>query len=298
MRYLITGSNGGLGSALMRTLLDRGHEVCGIDATASADAACPTHIGTLTDPYTIHRAFDRFGVPDGVAHLANHTNAMHAPQETVLRENLSMNTSVFIGALQAGVKRLAFSSSVQAMLGGIERWADPGEDAAYPPAFPISERTVARPSNTYGLSKLMTEQALEHAAGAMMGFGATCVSVRLPFIMREQAFERNLGAGGVPDFRWGGCEAFCYIHVDDAADAMARALTEDVPRGAHVVWCAAPDARGGAGVAELVEAHYRHVPGSDEAERTGTFHDCSRAYDLLGWAPARVLGRERAGSGG
>ncbi|GAB4544816.1 MAG: UDP-glucose 4-epimerase GalE [Phycisphaerales bacterium] len=299
MRYLVTGSNGGLGSALVRTLIERGHDVCGVDAVARADARCPTLVGTLIDPYTVHRAFERFGVPDGVAHLANHTNAQHAPQEMVLRENLAMNTSVIVGSLQAGVRRLVFASSVQAMLGGIERWAEIGDDnAVFPPAFPISERTPARPSNTYGLSKLLTEQALEHGAGPMMGFGATCVSVRLPFLMREQAFERNLASTGRPDFRWGGCEAYCYLHIDDAADAMARALTEDISAGHHVLWCAAPDARGGASVAELVDAYYAEVPGAEEARRTGTFHDCSRAFDLLGWAPSRVLERARAGSHG
>ena len=294
MRYLVTGSNGGLGTALVRALLDRGHAVVGVDSVANGDALCPTHVGTLLDPYTIPRVFDRFGVPDGVAHLANHTNTMHAPQELVLRENLSMNVSVFIGALQAGVKRLAFSSSIQTMLGGIERWGEIGDGAIYPPAFPVSERTPARPSNTYGLSKLMTEHALEHAASEMMGFGATCVSVRLPFLMRDQAFERNLKAEGTPDYRWGGCEAFCYLHMDDAAAAMARALTQEIPKGAHVVWCSAPDPRGGASLAQLVDAYYADVPGSDEAKRSGSFHDCSRAAELLGWTPERVLADARA----
>lgn len=294
MRILITGSNGLLGTALAHRLSREGVEVCGIDAVARADAPCPTHVGTLDDPYTVHRAFDRFGVPDALAHLANHTNVDHAPQEQVLRENLAMNASVFVGALQAGVKRIAFSSSVQAMLGGIERWGDPEADSFVPPFLPISESTPARPSNTYGLSKLMTEQFLEHASGGRMGFGATCASVRLPFIIRQEAFERHLRSKDVPDYRWGGCEVFCYVHVEDAAEVMARALTHDIPRGHHLLWCAAPDARGGASVEQLVEAYYQGVPGADDVLRTGRFHDCSRAKDLLGWEATRVIERERA----
>ena len=298
MRILVTGSNGQLGTALMRTLTERGHEVCGIDAVAKADPRCPTLTGTLSDPCTIHRAFERFGVPDAVAHLANHTNAQNAPQELVLRENLAMNTSVFIGALQAGVGRLVFSSSVQAMLGGIERWyLHTDEGVVLPPAFPISERTPVKPSNTYGLSKLMTEQALDHASGDAMGFGATCVSLRLPFLLSEQSFERNLRSEGTPDYRWGGCEAYCYLHVEDAADALSLALSHDIARGHHVLWCAAPDPRGGASVGTLVGAYYEGVPGAEEAVRSGTFHDCSAAQALLGWTPLRVLERVRAAPG-
>lgn len=295
MKILVTGSNGLLGGALAQRLARDGHDVFGIDAVARSDATCPVHVATLGDPYTMHRAFDRFGVPDAVAHLANHTNAQHAPAELVLRENLSMNASVFMAALEAGTRRLVFASSVQTMLGGIERWGEPGQGAISPPAFPISERLPARPTNTYALSKLMTEQALDHASGDAMGFGATCVSVRLPFILREAAFERNLTSQGLPDYRWGGCEAYCYLHVNDAADAMARALTRELPSGEHhVVWCAAPDPRGGATVSELVDAYYTDVPGAQEAAGRGTFHDCSRAHDLLGWSPERVLERARA----
>ncbi len=298
MRILVTGSNGGLGTALVRTLLERGHEVSGIDAVANPRTPCPTVVGTLLDPYTVHRALERFGTPDAVAHLANHTNAQHAPQELVLRENMAMNTSVIMGALQAGVKRVAFSSSVQAMLGGIERWGEPGDGAVCPPAFPISERTPAHPTNTYGLSKLLTEQVLDHASGQAMGFGATCVSLRLPFLLSDASFERNLQTQGLPDYRWGGCEAYCYLHIDDAADAMALALTGDLPSGHHVLWCAAPDPRGGATLEELVEAYYRDVPGADDALRDRSFHDCSSAERLLGWTPSRVLSRARAGAGG
>ncbi len=296
MRVLVTGSNGLLGRAVVSALNAEGHQAFGIDAVAAAEAPCPTIVLSLADPHAIHRAFDRFDLPDAVVHLANHTNSQVASAETVLRENLAFNTSVFLGSLQAGVTRLVFASSIQAMLGGIEHWKSFDQSPPLPPAFPISERTPAAPSNAYGLSKLITEQMLAGLTAGPMGFdGAAAVSVRLPFLLSERSFARNLSnPPGMPDYRWGGCEAFAYLHVDDAGSVMARAATHPGIEGHRLLWAAAPDYRPHCEPRELLEAFYADVPGAAEAFGAGVLHDCSTAEELLGWKATRTLREARA----
>jgi len=46
MRVLVTGSAGHLGEGLVRTLLDRQHEVVGVDLL---DSPFTTHVGSILD---------------------------------------------------------------------------------------------------------------------------------------------------------------------------------------------------------------------------------------------------------
>jgi nucleoside-diphosphate-sugar epimerase len=297
MRVLVTGCNGQVGRAVVARARDAGYRVVGLDMQAREPEVCPTYVASLADPYAIHRAMERFGDCDAVIHLANHTNSEVGPAETVLRENLAFNSSVFVGAAQMAVKRLVFSSSVQAMLGGIERWRSQSDERVLPPELPVTERVEPRPSNSYGLSKLMTERMLEGLASRAFGNPeTTAVSVRLPFVLSRGAFERTAQNVGVPEYRWGGCEAFAYLHEDDAGDALVRAAELEKP-GHHVVWCAAPDPRPGATVEAIVERYYTDVPGAERAVAMDILHDCSEAERLLGWRAERLVRNERAKQG-
>ncbi|MBL0926462.1 MAG: NAD(P)-dependent oxidoreductase [Phycisphaerales bacterium] len=298
MKILVTGSSGRLGSASCRRMVSLGHVVMGVDAVPGpADGAWPTVVGSLLDPFLIHRAFDRLGgPPDAVVHLANHTNSMVAPAEVVLRENLSMNSSVIIAAWQAGVRRLVFASSVQAFLGGIEAPMTnlPGPPRV-PPKLPIDESVPPRPTNVYGLSKLTTERLLDElttwdrpappAAGPPR---LSAVSLRLPYILTQKAFDMTLERRGPADFIWGGPEAFAYIHADDAAEAVRLAAERPID-GHQVIWVAAPDPRPGDSAARIVERFYASVPGSADAAARGSLMNCEKARSVLGWQAAHTL---------
>lgn len=310
MRLIITGSNGKLGRACAHHAASLGWETLGIDRTAAPDAPCPTFVGNLLDPYTIHRAIDRLeqttGSPiDALIHLANHINARSATPEIVLRENLAMNANVFIAAIERGAKRLVFSSSIQAFLGGTDTPGDI-QETRLPPAFPIDETTPANPTNTYGLSKLLTEQMLERLAGSVLIGNApvntvSAVSVRLPYILGDGSFqmvrERALqGEFNPVEYRWGGSEAFAYIHERDAAAALLAAADHHATliQGHELLWIAADEPRTWEDAATLVDRFYHAVPGAQAAAQRGSFQNITKAKRLLNWEPTHLLSAVRA----
>jgi len=297
MRIILTGCNGKLGRSTADLLVSRGDDVIGIDAAPLGGRPHKVVVDSLLNPYCIHRAFDEAGGPvDAVIHLANHTNSRVAPAEVVLRENLAMNTSVFMAAWGARVPRVVFASSVQAMLPYIEM--DGGFGDRIPHALPINESIEPRPSNVYGLSKLLTERMLSQLANPVdfRGGITTAVSLRLPYILGPKEFEATIARSSIADLQWGGAEAFGYVHVEDAAEA-AFAATRAVVEGHEVCWIAAPDPRPAEGVSSIVSRFYKGVPGSAEAVARGSLHDCAKAHRLLGWSATRTLSAERASRG-
>lgn len=302
LSIILTGCNGRLGRGVGDLLCAKGHRVVGVDAAAAPGRAHAVVIEDLRVPSAIHRAFDRLGaVPDAVVHLANHTNAQAAPPEVVLRENLAMNTSVFMAAAQAGVGRVVFSSSIQAFVANYE--VDGSMSTRRPHRLPLSEALEPRPSNAYGLSKVLSERMLDGLCdGASIKFhgregsALSAASVRLPYILTQQQFEGAAKNTAMIDYRWGGPEAFAYIHVDDAASAILAACTAPFS-GHEVFWVSAPDPRVAQSVEAIVAQHYEGVPGAADAVRLGRLSDCSKAERVLGWkAVNRVTAeRERAG---
>jgi nucleoside-diphosphate-sugar epimerase len=298
MKIVVTGCNGRLGSACAETLLAAGHVVVGIDCAPAPDRPHEVIVENLLNPYAIHRAIERLGgQADAVVHLANHINSLVGAAEVVLRENQAMNTSVFMGAWQAGAQRVVFASSVQAMLGGAE--TDGSANLRLPARLPIDETIVATPTNVYGLSKILAERTLDSLCDPEAFRPRTpgitpmsAVSLRLPYILAPKAFDANVARTGQTDFMWGGSEAFAYIAREDAAEAIRLALEAEL-RGHHVLWVAAPDPRTPETVDELIERFYSGVPGVEAARAAGSFMNCARAERTLGWRASRILREER-----
>jgi nucleoside-diphosphate-sugar epimerase len=302
MRVLLTGCTGKVGSVLGRRLVERGHKVLGVDRRPDRAAPFRVAVDDLRDPLAMHRMLDRaerdLAAPvDAIVHLAGHTNIHAAAPDLVLRDNLAIAASAFKVAMSYGVPRLVFASSVQAFLGGMDLPPEtPEEELPRPQRLPIDESHPAAPTNPYGLSKLLTEQMLAGLCapgfGSSTGTRPSAVSLRLPYVMNERAFAWSARPGHRPDYRWSGPEAYAYIHVDDAAAAMAAAVEAPI-EGHEMIWACATDPRHVDSVDELVERYYRDVPGAAEAVARESFHDVSKAERLLGWRPERSLREAR-----
>ncbi|MFM9957015.1 MAG: NAD-dependent epimerase/dehydratase family protein [Phycisphaerales bacterium] len=300
LSIIITGCNGRLGRSVGELACARGWTAVGLDAAPAFGRPHAVVVDDLRHPPAIHRAFERLGkVPDAVVHLANHTNSLAAPAEVVLRENVAMNTAVFMAAAQAGVKRIVFSSSVQAFIANFEN--DGSMGVRVPQRLPFDETLEPMPSNAYGVSKLVTERMLDalcnHGAFRLPGRAAggelSAVSLRLPYILNQQMFEGAAKNTGNVEYRWGGPEAFAYIHVDDAAEAVLAACASDLVERHEVVWVSALDPRVPMTVAELVERHYAGVAGAESARAARRLVDCAKAARMLGWTPKRHVSAER-----
>ncbi len=146
----MTGSAGHLGEALSRVLLERGHDVTGIDLRASPYT---TVVGSVTD-----RDVVRGCVADADAVL--HAATLHKPhigshsKQEFIDANVTGTLTLLEEAVAAGVRGFVFTSSTSAF--GRALTPAPGRPAAW-----ITEDVTPRPRNIYGVTKAAAEDLCE-----------------------------------------------------------------------------------------------------------------------------------------
>lgn len=144
-RYLVTGSAGHLGEALVRTLRDEGHDVVGLDVL---DSPYTTVVGSVAEPEAVARAMA------GVRYVL-HTATLHKPHveshhpQSFVDTNVTGTLTVLGEAVAAGVEGMVFTSSTSAFGRALSGW--------------ITE--VVRPvvRNIYGATKVAAEDLCELA---------------------------------------------------------------------------------------------------------------------------------------
>jgi nucleoside-diphosphate-sugar epimerase len=148
MRVLITGAGGFIGSHLVDSQLEQGHDVRAVDLHLdllrhqSAHPHLEAMPGDITDENLLKKIVE--GV-DVVYHLASAHLDVSLSDEHYRRVNVGATLALLRAAKQAGVKRFVHCSSV-GVIGDVEN----------PPA---DETTVCRPTNIYERTKLEGEKA-------------------------------------------------------------------------------------------------------------------------------------------
>jgi nucleoside-diphosphate-sugar epimerase len=226
MRYAVTGAAGFIGSHLAEALLERGHDVLGVDAfTDYYDPALKDDNAAGLDVARIDLAeedLDLDGV-DGVFHLAGQpgVRSFGAVFEEYVRGNLLASRRVFERAAAAGV-RVVFASS-SSVYGDAE-------------SHPTSETAVPSPISPYGVTKL----GCEHLASAYAkGFGLNAVVLRYftffgPRQRPDMALARVVDAlarGATFELYGDGLQSRSFTYVRDGVDATIAAM-ERAPAGA------------------------------------------------------------------
>lgn len=135
MKIFVTGATGFTGKALIRRLLDDGHQVIGLDYKEGHKTAelrgwgAELIIGSVTDPQVVRHCMQ--GV-DVVQHLAAAFREMNVPESHYYDVNVTGTRNVLAAAFEAKVRKFVYCSTC-GVHGNVD---DPpgGEDAPIQPA--------------------------------------------------------------------------------------------------------------------------------------------------------------------
>lgn len=305
MVVLVIGGAGYIGSHAARALKRAGHDVIIFDNLSTGYESLAKGFelvkGDVLDAASLARVLPRV---DAIMHFAAHAyvgESVTNPRK-YFRNNVEGGMSLLNAALEAGVKKIIFSSTC-AVYGEVAK-------------VPIEENIPRQPVNPYGVTKLFFEQALEaydraygfryaslryfNAAGAEesgeIGEMHDPETHLIPLAMRAAA---GLGPalqifGGdypTPD---GTCVRD-YIHVNDLASVHVKAV-EHLAAGKDSLAVNVGTGKG-ASVLEVISAVERvsgkHVPHTIVPRRAGDppalVANPAKAESLLQWKATRGL---------
>lgn len=165
MKFLVTGSSGHLGEALMRTLRgDPRHQVHGLDI---APSAWTDQVGSVVDQDSVETAMRGVDVVLHTATLHKPHVATHSRQAFV-DTNVTGTLNLLEAAVARGVRAFVFTSTTSAFGEALV----PADNS---PAAWIDEQIVPQSKNIYGATKLAAEDLCRLASRNQ---GLPCVILR------------------------------------------------------------------------------------------------------------------------
>jgi len=280
---LVTGATGRIGPTVVERLRER-HRVVG--ASRSGGDVGDAHLrGDLADPG------DAYGVlaaseADALVHLGMPSTPEGRPGHATVLDTVASTYCLLEAAEALDLASVVLASSMSVLGSGF----DPGRTRlSY---LPLDEAHPLTPRDPYGLAKHLMEVAAD-GVGRRAG-APTITSLRFPWLPRpadvEAAFDgrdRSLAAlREHPSYHSIRNTLFAYLHVDDAARAIERALDAD-HAGHEVCWATAADTAVDSPTADLVRKVYPEVPTRRPVEGHESLVDCAKARHLLDWEPRR-----------
>ncbi len=277
MRIAVTGGSGKAGRAIVRDLLERGHEVLNIDRVGSAesgtpDSPAPFMVADVTDfGQTLEALSGGETLPgiESVVHLAAIPSPAHAPPDRVFRTNITSTHTVFAAAARLGLRRVVWASSETTL----------GLPFKRPPDYAPVDEAHVYPETSYALSKVLGE---EMARQFNRWSGVPTIGLRFSNIMVRADYEQFPTFWDDPDRRkwnlWG------YVDESHVTQSVRLALEADV-EGADSFIIAAADTVMKRPSRELMAEVFPGVPVADHVQGTDTLLDITKARTILGYAP-------------
>jgi nucleoside-diphosphate-sugar epimerase len=276
---VVTGGSGKAGRAVVRDLLEHGHQVVNVDRVPSAESSSPDSPAPflpadLTDFGQALEALSGAEVLPGieaVVHLAAIPSPVHATPDAVFRTNITSTHAVFAAAARLGLPRVVWASSETTLGLPFDR----------PPEYaPVDEAAKLRPETSYALSKVLGEEAARQFS---RWTGMTIVGLRFSNVMERADYELFPSFWADPQLRkwnlWG------YVDESHVAESVRRALEADV-RGAEAYIIAAPDTVMRTPSRELMETVFPGVPVDPAVSGHDTLLGIDKARRELGYAPS------------
>jgi nucleoside-diphosphate-sugar epimerase len=278
MKIAVTGGSGKAGRAVVRNLLEHGHDVLNVDRVPSPesfspDSPAPLLVADLTDFGQTLEALsggERLPGIEAVVHLAAVPSPVHATPDVVFRTNAVSTHTVFSAAARLGLQRVVWASSETTL----------GLPFDEPPDYvPVDEEHPLRPESSYALSKVLGE---EMARQFSRWSGIPFIGLRFSNVMVRADYER------FPSFwddlhlrKW---NLWSYVDESHVVDSVLRALVADV-RGADAFIIAAADTVMPQSSRELMAEVFPNVPIREGVSGNDTLLAIDKARRVLGYEP-------------
>ena len=276
MQILVTGSEGGVGRAIVPLLQSLGHTVRGFDVVETAHGDYEYIAGDLRDFDLVQRA--AIGV-NAVVHTGAMPNDRKDQEDAVLATNTQGTWNVLLAAVKNDIGRVIHFSSINCLgcVGGRRK----------PKYFPIDDAYPRHPNSPYQIGKHLSEEACKAFSDR---WGITTISLRPMWIMRERD-RSHITASSLADREsrmWS--ELWAYVDMRDICDATIRSLSvEGIDHAAFLL--ASDDTLSLTPTAELVAKYLPEITWRVPQEewlrdnpRRGLI-DCGGAKRVLGWQP-------------
>ncbi|MBE1491692.1 NAD-dependent epimerase/dehydratase family protein [Plantactinospora soyae] len=271
---LVTGAAGLIGAVVVPHLADAGLRVVAVDRSPFASPKAElVLVGDVRDSAFVEESLRPFGRPvDAVVHLAAIPSPGQVPEDETLTQNVQGAYLVLDGAGRAGVRCAVAASSVSAY-----GYAWAGRDLS-PPYAPIDEDQAPVTIDSYGLSKMVTEQV---GAFATRRWGMPTTLLRFPFVgdgdrLAAQLAQIRRNVAGSRRELW------AWLDTRDAAGAVHAVLTSGLT-GHHVVNIAAPDTSTTVPTAELLARFHPSTQVRAPLRGVESLVDSSAARRLFGF---------------
>jgi len=250
MKITVTGAAGQLGRVVVRMLHAEGHQIVATDQFYTRELPVRVELLNLTDSDGCYRLLEG---SDVVIHLGNHPYVSRIKPQHTYANNVTANANVFQAALDTGVGKIIFASSVQAF--AANRFLQ-GNDIppSQLPFLPLDGQIPPNPGNLYGASKVAGEELLAHYAKF---HGLSTVAIRFPFLLNpdhERLHLERVRQEAALD------EGFSYLALPDAATLISAVVKAHLP-GFRIYLPASPGTTWlPMSVDEIVARYYPGVP--------------------------------------
>jgi nucleoside-diphosphate-sugar epimerase len=277
MRIAVTGGSGKAGRAVVRDLLEHGHDVLNIEQAPSPESSSPESpapylAADVTDFGQTLEALNGGETLPGievVVHLAAIPSPGHATPDQVFRTNVTSTHTVFAAAARLGLRRVVWASSETTL----------GLPFSRPPDYAPVDEAHVYPETSYALSKVLGE---EMARQFNRWSGVPIIGLRFSNIMVRADYERFPAFWDDSHLRkwnlWG------YVDESHVTQSVRLALDADLD-GAEAFIIAAADTVMKRPSRELMAEVFPDVPLADHIQGTDTLLDITKARAILGYSP-------------
>ena len=185
MRVLVTGAAGTIGTVVCAGLLDRGHDVAGLDTAAEPEGFTgPWFTADCADPDAVSAVFDSLehsGPLDAVVHLASIPTEAALP--VILESHVTTTAALLDAMVTHSVSRIVYASSNHAV-------------GRTPRSDLVSTDVPPRPDTFYGVGKVAAEALLRLYVDR---YGIDALATRIGSFLPQPTTRRHLSTWLSPD---------------------------------------------------------------------------------------------------